>query len=307
MRNPDEFLGMIRRVLPLSKQARGQLELSLQRPIEPDRHFHKGGRSFYFFDFDDNIAFLSTPCYLFHKTTGQEVILTSQEFALNSMLIGKEGRFKDFTVDHDAQVGTFRNFRDKNISALKRILGRKQAFVRDLAEALGQPDFHWKGPSWNCFYHAVHNQRPLSLITARGHHPETLKAGIRVFFEQGFLSRLPNYLSIYPVSHPSALQELGGENLYGNIPLLKRKALRRSVEKAIEVYGYSPFHRFGMSDDDPKNIQWIHDEMVELKKDYPEMSFFVIETHSDRFIKKEVHADGLDRAENITFKQLSLF
>lgn len=299
---------MIRRVLPLLTlpSRRGQLEFSLARPVEPDRHFHKGGRSFYFFDFDDNIAFLATPSYLFHKETGEEVILTSQEFAMNSFQIGKSGPYKDYRVDYDPMNGTFRNFRDQSISRLKKVLGQKQAFVRDLAEALGLPDFQWKGPSWNCFYHAVHNQRPLSLITARGHHPETLKEGIRVFHKEGHLPRLPNYLSVYPVSHPTVLEELGA-SLFGNIPELKRKALRKSVEKAIEIYGYSPYHRFGMSDDDPKNIRWIHEEMVALKRDYPEMSFFVIETHQDHFAKREVFADGFDSSESLSFKQLSLF
>lgn len=280
--------------------------MSLNRPIEPDRHFHKGGRSFYFFDFDDNIAFLTTPSYLFHKETKEEVILTSQEFAVNSLHIGKRGPYKDFYVDYDPLHGTFRNFRDQSISRLRKVLGQRQAFVRDLADALGYPDLQWKGPSWNCFYHAVHNQRPLSLITARGHHPETLKEGIKVFHRKGHLPRLPNYLSVYPVSHPLVLEELGS-SLMGNIPALKRKALRRSVEKAIEVYGASPYHRFGMSDDDPKNIQWIHDEMVCLKRDYPQMCFFVIETHQDHFIKREVSSNGVETSENLSFKQLNLF
>jgi|FLYM01.1.fsa_nt_gi hypothetical protein len=297
---------MIRRALSFKRFHRGQLELSLGRPIEPDRHYHKGGRSFYFFDFDDNIAFLTTPSYLFHKESKEEVILTSQEFALNSMHIGKRGPYKDFFVDYDPMAGTFRNFRDQSISSLKRVLGHKQAFVRDLAEALGYPDLQWKGPSWNCFYHAVHNQRPLSLITARGHHPETMKQGIKVFHHKGHLPKLPNYLSVYPVSHPTVLEELG-VSLSGNIPALKRRALRKSVEKAIEVYGPSPYHRFGMSDDDPRNIQWIHDEMVSLKSDYPEMSFFVIETHQDHFIKREVTVGGVEKSENLSFKQLNLF
>lgn len=297
---------MIRRVLPFKPKRRGQLELSLNRPLEPDRHFHKGGRSFYFFDFDDNIVFLTTPSYLFHKETKKEVTLTSQEFAMNSLHIGKRGPYKDYYVDHDPIKGTFRHFRDQSINKIRRILGHRQAFVSDLAEALGLPDFQWKGPSWNCFFHAVHNQRPLSLITARGHHPETMKDGIRVFHDKGYLPKLPNYLSVYPVSHPLVLEELG-PSLFGDIPALKRKALRKSVERALEVYGYNPYHRFGMSDDDPKNIRWIHEEMVCLKKDYPEMSFFVIETHKDHFIKREVQADGFDSSENLSIKQLSLF
>ena len=46
--------------------------------------------------------------------------------------------------------------------------------------------------------------------------------------------------------------------------------------------------RFGMSDDDPKNVELITAEMKELKKVYPEMSFFVIQTFEDSYVKTEV-------------------
>jgi hypothetical protein len=51
-------------------QKKSQLELGETRKREPDRNLHRGGRSFYFFDFDDNIAFLTTPLILFHKDNG---------------------------------------------------------------------------------------------------------------------------------------------------------------------------------------------------------------------------------------------
>lgn len=282
------------------------MELELDRPIEPDRHFHQGGRSFYFFDFDDNIAFLSTPSYLFHKETQEQLELTSQLYAQNSPFIGKSGVYKDYVVDYNPETGTFRNFRDKSLSILERLSGQKQAFVTDLAQALGFPDYQWKGPSWNCFYHAVHNQRPLSLITARGHHPKTMMAGIDVLVRHGHLPRKPNYLSVYPVSHPEVLKGLD-EKSFSDIPKLKQIALRKSVEKAIERYGYNPYHRFGMSDDDPKNLKWIHEEMLALKRDYPEMSFFVIETHMSHFVKHEIHVDGSESSEDVSLKQLNLF
>ena len=50
-----------------------QLELPIPRVAEPDRNFKDGGRSFYFFDFDDNVAFLTTPLFLFEKSTGREL------------------------------------------------------------------------------------------------------------------------------------------------------------------------------------------------------------------------------------------
>ena len=89
---------------------------------------------------------------------------------------------------------------------------------------------------------------------------------------------------------------------------LKQKAIRASVERAIEVYGYSPHHRFGMSDDDPKNIQLIVEEMTRLKSKYPEMSFFMIETHGGDFIKHEISQHGLTTPlVNDGLQQLDLF
>lgn len=288
---------------------KGQLELGIQRQPEKDRNHHLGGRSFYFFDFDDNIAFLSTPLILFHKTTGAELCVTSGEYATIHPFIGESGPYADYEIRLDDEVGTYRNFRDRHLQELEKLAGRTQIFVQDLAEALGFPDVQWKGPSWQCFYHATFNRRPISVITARGHHPETLKEGIRLFVEKQFLPHEPNYLSIFPVNHLPTREALGDTSLVMNAAELKQKAIRASVEKAIEIYGYSAHHRFGMSDDDPKNIQLILQEMTRLKSDYPEMSFFLIETHEGSFVKNEVSLSGSEAKElkNQDLSQLYLF
>lgn len=283
-----------------------QLELQLGREREPDRNYQYGGRSFYFFDFDDNIAFLSTPTFIFHKDSGQELKLSSGLFAKYSSEIGKRGVYKDYRIDYSEEAGTFRCFRDRDISAVEHWFGRRQRFVQDLIAALGHPDYDWKGPSWTCFYHAVFNQRPTSLITARGHHPETVKDGVRVLVEEGLLPQEPNYLSLYPVSHPEVKREMG---MAFDTPIaqLKQAAIRASVEKAIRVYGNNPYHRFGMSDDDPQNIKLITEEMARLKGAYPEMSFYVIETHNGKFIKHEVFADHVEDRVLPREDQLKLF
>lgn len=286
---------------------KGQLELGINRAPEVDRNFHLGGRSFYFFDFDDNIAFLTTPLILFHKKDRREVNISSGDFAQHHQNIGTSGLFADYEIDFCDKTGTFRNFRDHHTDELKKMGSEQQIFVKDIAEALGFPDFQWKGPSWECFYHAAFNQRPLSVITARGHHPQTLKDGIRVFVQNKVLPLEPNYLSVYPVSHKQTRIDLGDADFKEGTAELKQRAIRASVEKAIEVYGYNPHHRFGMSDDDPKNIQLIVEEMTRLKSKYPEMSFFMIETQHGSFIKHEVKLNGLrgERVENLS--QLSFF
>lgn len=270
-----------------------QLEIGETRVREPDRNYHRGGRSFYFFDFDDNIAFLATPLILFHKTTREELPLSSAEWALHHHTIGKSGLYSEYEINWDDELGTFRYFRDIEITEEMRQAGVKQSFVNDIASALKSVDIQWKGPSWDCFYHAVFNQRPISVITARGHSAETIKAGMYELVRAGMLPAEPNFLSIFPVSNKEVRKNLGDHDFKMSTAELKQKAIRASVEKAIEVYGYSPHHRFGMSDDDPKNIQLIVEEMTRLKSRYPEMSFFMIETHGGSFIKHEITQHGV--------------
>jgi hypothetical protein len=276
--------------LPLQPE-KGQLELPIEREIIADRNADKGGRSFYFFDFDDNVAFLSTPAYIFHKDTGKELELSSGEFAQMHRSVGHTGPYADYKIDFCDRKGTFRRFRDQDLTVLQKVLGKRQVFVQDLAAALGYPDVQWKGPSWSCFYHATLNQRPVSLITARGHHPDTIKEGIGLFVKNRFLPCEPNYLSVYPVTNMAVRKELGDLEFKESVAALKKAAIRASVERAIHVYGPSPFHRFGMSDDDPHNIELIVEEMTRLKNRFPEMSFFVIETQHGRFVKWEIYPD----------------
>lgn len=275
------------------KQIKGQLELGETFLKEPDRNYHRGGRSFYFFDFDDNIAFLTTSLVLFHKQTGEELFLSSSEWALHHATIGKAPPYHDYEIRYDDITGSFRNFRDLDINEVEKLSGKQQLFVQDVQAALNLPDLQWKGPSWHCFYHATFNQRPVSVITARGHSASTIQEGVKEFIRRGYLPVEPNYLSIYAVSNKKVREHLGDPDYKISIAELKQRAIRASVEQAIKVYGHSPHHRFGMSDDDPKNIQLIVEEMTRLKSVYPEMSFFMIETHGGDFIKHEITQQGL--------------
>lgn len=286
----------------------GQLELNFERPVEPDRNYHLGGKSFYFFDFDDNVAYLATPIVIFHKQTGQELHLSSGKFAQHGHDIGKRGPYTDYYVDLNDETGSFRNFRDRDIpSSNQKQL--KQAFIKDIEKAIQRKDFTWKAPSWGSFYHATYNLRPLSVITARGHESETIKEGISLLVKDGHLPHDPNFLSIYPVSNPQTRAALGDEKLSASVPELKKGAIRKSVEKAIQQYGDNPYHRFGMSDDDPKNVELITSEMQSLKSSYPQMSFFVIQTFQDSFAKREIFEtktrDVITRSES-KLSQLSL-
>lgn len=296
--------------LSVPKTAPSQMEFGISREQEADRNAHLGGRSFYFFDFDDNVAFLATPLVLFHKDNGHEMPITSGQFAQEHSHIGSSGPFKEYEIRWDDQTGTFRNFRDHHNDELHRLGLQTQVFLHDVAHALGFADFNWKGPSWSCFYHAAFNQRPVSVITARGHSPQTIISGIQLFVDAGHLPQSPNFLSIFPVSHKPTRQLLGDPEYKMSVAHLKQAAIRASVEQAIKKYGYSAHHRFGMSDDDPKNIQLIIEEMKRLKHTYPEMSFFMIETQKGDFIKHEINLSGGVNDSHLTkeeAEQITLF
>jgi len=281
-----------------------QLELPIARPPMPDRNAANGGRSFYFFDFDDNVMRLDTTIYIFSRTTNEEMALSTRRFAEAHPLLGKPGRYQDFEVRLDDATGSYRRFRDLGGAELD---GKRQPFVEDLAKALDKGDVLWKGPSWSFFYHAVFNGRPVAVITARGHAPETLASGIDLLRERGLLAAAPNYLGLYPVSHPGVRAKLGDAATDRSIPELKRRAIIDAVRIAMQRYGENPYHRFGMSDDDPRNVALAVAAMTELKARYPENAFFVINTSSEPAHKTEILVDRT-ATEALPFAaQLKLF
>lgn len=271
--------------------------LPIPREKQPDRNASLGGKSFYFFDLDENVFHIESAHFVFHKKSQERKEVPGKVFWEEIDNIGKKGPLKDFEIRPDDHVaGSFQRFRD-----VAGVTPQQQPFLEDLERALKQGD--WMGPSWNEFQHAVMNQRSLAVITARGHHPETIKAGIELFKQNNMIQDSPNYLSVLPVSHPEVQKTLGG----GSVPELKRKALRYVVELAFQSYGYNDHHRFGMSDDDPKNVQKIIEEFTLLKKDYPKVSFFVIETHRGQSNKWEVFVDRAEKSLLAPGEQLSFF
>lgn len=273
----------------LAKNPNDQLELGFERLPEKDRNFDRGGRSFYFFDFDDNVATLSTTIIIFHKETREEIYLSSMEYYQVKPLVGVPGTaYENYCFDYNDEVGSYRNFRDKEYNFLEKLMGKKQGFVKDLREALKDKNTFWKAPSWDFFYYATFNQRPISIITARGHRPKTIAEGIDEFVTNGYLPKKPNYLGIYPVSHPETRKNLGDEKLVLDVPSLKKLAIKESVYTAVQKYGEDHPHRFGMSDDDPKNVQLIEEAMRDLKIELPHMNFFVIDTGDGQLKKREV-------------------
>ncbi len=245
-------------------------------------------QSFYFFDFADNVMFLHTPILIKHAATGNVKGVSTAEFARIWPRLGAPGDWEQYAIFD----GSYQFFRD--IPADQLGDGKPQNFVSDIQHALSsRPPDSWQAPSWAFFVHACAKQRPLSIITARGHEPDTIKAGIRLLKDEGWIEKEPKYLTIFPVSNEAVRRALGDADATLTTPSLKKLAIIQSVEAGLELYGAGSPHQFGMSDDDPHNMQLIIEAMRDCKLNHPDKRFFVFNTHVHNSVKLEVLPIGM--------------
>jgi hypothetical protein len=115
---------------------------------------------YYAFDWDDNLMYMPTKIIL-RDENDNEVPMSTEDFAEHRHQIGKE----PFDYKGNKIVGyadqPYRNFRE----------GGDKQFKIDAMKAK-------TGPAWSDFIEAVNNGSIFSIITARGHNPETIKDAI---------------------------------------------------------------------------------------------------------------------------------
>jgi hypothetical protein len=123
---------------------------------------------YYAFDWDDNIVHMPTKIIL--KTEdGDEVGMSTDDFAEYRSDIGKKPfKYKGKTIVGFAEK-PFRNFRTE---------GDKDFLIDAMRAKLG--------PAFNDFREAINNGSIFSIITARGHNPNTLKQAVYNYIIDGF-------------------------------------------------------------------------------------------------------------------------
>ena len=227
---------------------------------------------YYSFDWDDNIAVMPTKIVLMDED-GKEVGMSTEDFAEYRTEIGKEPfEYEGHTITGFAE-DAFRYF---------RTMGDKQFIVDSMT---AKP-----GPAWDDFVEAINNGSIFSIVTARGHHPNTLKEacynyivsnhnGInsnelvknlekyRDLADEEQLSKkdmIREYLDMcrfYPVSY--------GEGSATNPEEGKIKALKEFIQYVRDLSQHIQKKAFlknkvsnnfvipsiGFSDDDPRNIE----------------------------------------------------
>jgi hypothetical protein len=123
---------------------------------------------YYAFDWDDNIVHMPTKIIV-KSEDGDEVGMSTDDFAEHRHHLGKE----PFEYKGEIIVGyaenPFRNFRTE---------GDKD-FLIDAMRAK-------EGPAFDDFREAINNGSIFSIITARGHNPNTLKEAVYNYIIKGF-------------------------------------------------------------------------------------------------------------------------
>jgi hypothetical protein len=112
---------------------------------------------YYAFDWDDNICFMPTKIIVLTENE-EEVGMSTEDFAEHRHQIGVEPFNYKGTTIIGYSPDPYRNFGTK---------GDKRFIIDSM---IASP-----GPSWNDFVECINGGSIFSIITARGHHPETLK------------------------------------------------------------------------------------------------------------------------------------
>jgi len=265
----------IRKVLKEFAQEK-QLREGFDDAGEPDLKY-------YAFDWDDNIVTMPTQIVL-SDDKGNEVGMSTEDFAEYRERIGKEPfEYKNKTIIGYAE-DPYRNF---------RVEGDK-AFIIDAM--IAKP-----GPSWDDFVEAINGGSIFSIITARGHNPNTLREAVYNMIvsdhngisKDKLLSNLKRYREYFDETKMNDKEMIDfyldlakfhpvtyGEGSAANPEEGKIVALRNFlsyVKSMAQQLGEKAYFKngiknnfvpnIGFSDDDTKNIEKIKDFLDAEDKD----------------------------------------
>lgn len=247
----------------------------------------------YVFDWDDNILRMPTKVNMEKNENGNWVPIkvSTEEFA----------HFRS-DPNYRTTANSFADFTDN------------QAFLVDAEKAIHNGSF---APSYKKFIEALTYANPFAINTARGHSPETLKKGVKLFVKMvlsddekrmmftNIQKELPKALTtglnasqlldlyldergeFYPVSSEEFGERFGLEVKGGasNPEHAKKVAIENFVKKLIDgvkkhmVTGKYKKISLGFSDDDKRNVKAAEEFLQnELSRMYPEVQFVIYDT-----------------------------
>lgn len=249
----------------------------------------------YNFDWDDNVLFMKTNIWFFHKDkkTAQknglplEIPVSTESFREARQKVGKEDFHLNYKID---DTGIFEladgpiqvNIKDYQILDPDRdkslACGRnsfkefgegdsENFFIKDVLHSLENSLF---GPCWkdfvNCLSCKSHAEK-MTIITARGHNPQEIYEGLKLLQKQGWIKYLPKVENIYPVSYPGLKSEFVSSA--DKTSVAKKKVLEKILDDAQKEASHCPQkapREVGFSDDDHGTIQDIQAHLKPLFK-----------------------------------------
>jgi len=133
---------------------------------------------YFIFDWDDNILHMPTHIYLEHLNDEGKWEPTSVSTSLFSLIRNDREHYRPLGGDWEE---AFRDFRDVEIE-------EENVFLRDTRKAIdrvvrGEAP---RAPSFDTLKRVLTEGRLFAIVTARGHDPHVLQAGVRYFIDHTF-------------------------------------------------------------------------------------------------------------------------
>ena len=259
-------------------------------------------------DWDNNILDMPTKIHMLHLVDGKWI---PEQVSTEKFAIVRNDKDNWKPDPEKAYI----EFRDNGPRG-------NNAFIEDMKYAIENKKF---GPAWKKFLHCLINGSIFSLITARGHEPETMKKGVKyiidtqlsdddkhemksnliafqhmfdntfdILKDYSFEYLVKSYLDkcyFIGVSSDSFNRKHAGDA--SNPEKAKIHALNDFIE-IIKSYGEKTGAnvKVGFSDDDPKNINAVEKHFNEIKPLYDDIiKFSVINTNNPEIqggIKKRI-------------------
>ena len=176
---------------------------------------------YFVFDWDDNILHMPTNIHLERLTDDGDWVPYAVSTSLYSLIRNDTEHYRP--PSEGGWEAAFRDFRDIEIE-------EENVFLRDTREAIdrvvsGEAP---RAPSFDTLKTVLTEGRLFAIVTARGHDPEVLKAGVRYFIERTFS----------PQEKRTMLR-----NLRGYLEWLQPGHDRHSDDEVLEYYlGLNKYH-----------------------------------------------------------------
>lgn len=209
------------------------------------------------FDFDDTLMATEARLYLYHKTSEQELGVSTAQFAL----FGRLGHFSDYTLKNPVDEFSFREIYDQE--------GRNQFLDQvENAVTVKQPS-EWQAPAWNIFkQNMVRNPENQYILTARNHSPKQMHEGLVALASLGKIPSSPKQENILVVGYPKA--RTAGMDI-PEAKLFELRDIARSLDAKAAQANKKGLFRF--YDDKYATFEHVWSTFAKELENYPHLEF----------------------------------